>query len=149
MGFWIPNGSKINPKQKRNFYPTMKHSCRQEVDLAPVDGNPTNWQMMGALLYTVKIANFRQILMSSLSHLVCFYHYTISLKRNAQWYISILPLAFLTFASKSWQPLLSAYRTNYPPHIRVVWTAYFWTLPYVITTTWPGSGSETLGTGGD
>ncbi len=50
MGFWIPNGSKINLKQKRNFYPTRKHSCRQEVDLALVDGNSTNRQMMGALI---------------------------------------------------------------------------------------------------
>ncbi len=52
MGFWIPNGSKINLKQKRNFYPTRKHSCRQEVDLALVGGNSTNRQMMGALHIT-------------------------------------------------------------------------------------------------
>ena len=33
---------------------------------------------------------------------------------------------WLTFASK-----------GYLPHIRVFWAAYFCTLPYVITTTWP------------
>ncbi len=49
MGFWIPNGSKINLKQKMNFYPTKKHSCRQEVDKGLVDINSTNRQMMGAL----------------------------------------------------------------------------------------------------
>ena len=48
MGFWIPNGSKINLKQKMTFYPTKKHSCRQEVDNALVDINSTNRQMMGA-----------------------------------------------------------------------------------------------------
>ena len=34
---------------KDEFYPTKKHSCRQEVDRALVDINSTNRQMMGAL----------------------------------------------------------------------------------------------------
>ena len=55
MAFWVLDGMKINLKQEMNFYPTKKHSCRQEVDKALVDSNSTNRQMMGALDYCILI----------------------------------------------------------------------------------------------